>query len=358
MMNVLEVKRLAQDWVEHNAPAWSGLRAAHFVGGVTGLPDSAAFPSYKDLDMHLIFEDDSPTPESQSHFMNILEVSHHGLIIEAGVKRVSDYASAESVLANPEIAYHLAADSVIYDPSGLLAGLHECVKREYPRRKWVLARIEHERRGLNAVLDMLPMARASMGAGATAGLLGYAMTFIGALFSVVTLQSPTTGSRLYLRLRDVLTAYERPDLYEEVMAIMGWDKIDRTSAEARLQAGAEAFDLAVQVRRTPNPFEHKLLPHQRPYFVESCRSLIAEGHYREAMAYITAFYHSACRVILSDGPEEAKPIYAARLAQALREMGMETEAQCDATLARARRWHDDCFALARHIADVHPGIVD
>ena len=51
-------------------------------------------------------------------------------------------------------------------------------------------------------------------------------------------------------------------------------------------------------------------------------------------------------------------IYAARLAQALREMGMETEAQCDATLARARRWHDDCFALARHIADVHPGIVD
>jgi hypothetical protein len=76
------------------------------------------------------------------------------------------------------------------------------------------------------------------------------------------------------------------------------------------------------------------------------------------MAYITAFYHSACRVILSDGPEEAKPTYAARLAQALREMGMETEAQCDATLARARRWHDDCFSLARHIADVHPGIVD
>jgi hypothetical protein len=86
--------------------------------------------------------------------------------------------------------------------------------------------------------------------------------------------------------------------------------------------------------------------------------LIAEGHYREAMPYITAFHHSACQVILSDGPEQAKPIYAARLAQTLREMGMETEAQCEATIARARRWHDACFALARHIADVHPGIVD
>lgn len=357
-MNVLEVKRLAQSWVEGNAPAWCGLRAAHFVGGITGLPESARFPTYKDVDMHLIFDEHSPLPDSRSHFMNILEVPFRGLIIEAGVKRVGEYASAEAVLANPEIAYHLATDSVIYDPHNLLASLHEQVKREYPRRKWVLARVEHERRGLSAALDRLPMARATMGPGGALGLLGYGMTFIAALFSVVTLQSPTTGSRMFLRLRDVVTAYGHPELYEEALAILGARTLDKASVLARLQEGEAAFDLAVTVHRSPHPFEHKLLAHQRPYFVESCRSLIADGYHREALRLVTAFYFSACQVIVRDGPQEVKPVYAARLAQMLREMGMATDAQCDQAVMRARRWHDACFALARQIADVHPGIVD
>ena len=34
------------------------------------------------------------------------------------------------------------------------------------------------------------------------------------------------------------------------------------------------------------------------------------------------------------------------------------EAQCDAAISRAHRWHDACFTLARQIADVHRGIID
>ena len=78
-------------------------------------------------------------------------------------------------------------------------------------------------------------------------------------------------------MRAILTQYGRPDLYEAYTATHGLHGATPDYVAQRLREGAEAFDLAVTVRRSPHPFQHKLYPHLRPYLVESCRSLIAEG---------------------------------------------------------------------------------
>ena len=94
----------------------------------------------------------------------ILEELSNGVPLEARLKSIAEYGSAEAVLGNPEIAHHLTLDSVLYDPDGLLRGLQEQVRRDYPRRRWVLARLEHERRGLARAFAMMPAVREHWGA--------------------------------------------------------------------------------------------------------------------------------------------------------------------------------------------------
>lgn len=53
-MDVHQAKHLAGEWLAHNLAQYPGLRAAHFVGSITTMPDEAHFPAYKDVDLHLV----------------------------------------------------------------------------------------------------------------------------------------------------------------------------------------------------------------------------------------------------------------------------------------------------------------
>ena len=142
-MNVATVKQIARAWIQENLPNWPGLKAAHLVGGITAMPDDAPFPATKDVDIHLVFAEGSPAVNPGNPFQDLIEVAYNGILIEAGSKPISDYADAATVLANPEIAYHLTRDVALYDPSGHLAALADEVRAGYTRREFVLARLEH-----------------------------------------------------------------------------------------------------------------------------------------------------------------------------------------------------------------------
>jgi hypothetical protein len=356
-MNAQQAKQTAKAWVEANLEVWPGLRAAHLVGGITTMPDDAPFPAHKDVDLHLIFEEGSPALRPAGPFPTILEVSHGGLSLEAGLKSVAEYRSAEAVLANPEIAHHLTLDCVLHDPDGLLRALQEEVRRGYPRRRWVDARIQHEREGLAGALGLRPMAAGRYGSSGEAQVLGYSTTYATAVLCIAALEAPKIGGRALVRLCQDLAAHDRLDLYEELLAALGIADIGPGRVEQVVWEGAEAFDLAVAVRRTPHPFQHKLHGHLRPYFVASCQGMLAEGHHREALAWATAFHCAATDVILVDGPDGEKSRFAERRARLLGELGMETAEGRDAGFERAGRLYGAIFALADDIVANHPGIV-
>jgi hypothetical protein len=355
-MNARQAKQTVKEWVEANTQNWPGIQGAHLVGGITTMPDEAPFPAYKDVDLHLIFEEGSPALQPTSPFMNILEIPYKGLMLEGGLKSLREYQSVEAVLSNPEIAHHFTVDSLLYDPSGWLNNLQKQVKREFPRRQWVLARCEHERNGLKGALEMVPLVRDMWGGEVL--ILGYTFTFISALLSVATLKSPTTGSRMILRMREILAEYDCLDLYEMVLAMLGVEHISPERGTQLLQEGIEAFDLAVQVKRTPHPAQHKLHPHLRPYFVNSCQHLLDEGYYREAVVWLILFYLSSIGVIMADGPEAEKSRFGERGTQFLKELGMDTAPARAARFEQANWLYDQFFALASDIISKHPGIVD
>jgi hypothetical protein len=358
-VNVKQAKQSAKAWVDANLDQWPGLRAAHLVGGVTTMDDDASFPTYKDVDVHLIFADGSPALAGDGWWSRILEAPFGGVAIEAGVKSVAEYRSAEAVLANPEIAHHLTVDSVLYDPEGMLRDLQGPVRVEYPRRRWVRARLDHERRALTGALDLLRKTRDSpWGASGEVNILGYSTTFAIAALSVATLNPPRLGGQLFVRLREVLAPYGRLDLQRELLANLGLANICPEQVERFLAEAIEGFDLAVELRRTASPFQHKLQRHLRPYFVESCRSMLAAGYHHEAMGWVLPYYLGTTDVILADGPEADKPFFAARLADLLQALGLDTTEARAAATVRAVALYDRMLDLAEAIVASHPGIVD
>jgi hypothetical protein len=360
-MNVRQAKDTARAWVEANAPDWPGLRAAHLVGGITALPDAAPFPATKDVDLHLIVDEASAGLEVDGPGPNILEVSYGGLAIEAGVKSITDYATPEAVLANPEIAYHLTVDSILFDPTGWLAALREPVRRDYPRRYWVLARLAHERRGFAGAFDFLASVRATWGASGEVNILGYTTTFLAAALAMARLCPPRLGVGALIHLREHLAAVDQLDLHEEILAVLGVAEFSPARAAQVLAEGAAAFDLALTLRHRPHPFlpgEHKLHPHLRPYVVDGSREMIAAGYHREALPWIAALSLATTDLILYAGTAEVRPTFAARRAALLRELGFDDERARAAKRGQMTRLGERVFALAEEIVAAHPAIVD
>jgi hypothetical protein len=358
-MNAGQAKQKAAAWVGENIEQWPGIVGAHLVGGITTMPDDAPFPSYKDVDVHLIFEAGSPMLKPAGPFANMLEVPYSGLLIEAGIKPKSDYASAEAVLANPEISHHLTVDSVLlYDPDGWLRDLQALVKADYARRRWVQARIDFERKGLEGAFALRQLAKGMYGASGEVNVLGYSTTYIAATLCVAMLSAPSIGGRLWVRMRETLIKYDRLDLYDDLLELLGVKDVDRDQAQHFLEEGAKAFDRAVEIRRSPHPFQHKLHRHLRPYFVESCQTMIDEGFHREALGWTTPFVLSATDVTLVDGDESEKPEAAALQMRLLETLGLTTEDARDAKFTQATQLYEQYFALADEIVATNPTVVD
>lgn len=348
-METKRVRQIVKQWVAENAPRYPGLMAAHLTGSITSLPDDAPYPAYKDVDFHLIFKEDSPAlqPNGPLPFA-VVDVLHHGLMLEGGLKSVSLYRSAEAVLGNPEIAEHLRqANSILYDPTGQLAALHEPIAREFSNPGWVRTRIAYERRAYGENVALLPMSK-QMGGSASAMealLYGGTFRFISAALCIATLRPLSTGSRSMLRMREVLADEGRLDFYDEVLQVWGVFDASETQAREMLKIGIKAFDLAMVVKSKPHVLDFKLQPHLRPYFVEACKSLLSEGYPREMLLWLSLFYLLACDVIVADGDEAQKTEYAEHATHLLALLNLDT------SFARATRW-EQAHQLARRGFDL------
>jgi hypothetical protein len=355
-MNVLETKQVVRGWVEANAASWPGLRAAHLVGGITAMDDADAFPSTKDVDMHLIFENDSPMVQPRGPMPNMMEVSVQGVPIEVGLKPVSEYATPEAILGNPELAFHFTVASSLYDPDGWLDGLCRAVTSEYADREWVDARMEHERSGLERAFGLRPLAQQWLGPSGELSMLGYASTFLAGAFSVAALQPPKIGARLFVTIRAYLIQQNRMDLHERMLAIFGLDRVTAPDVQQMLNEATRFFDLALERKQHPHPFEHKLHAHLRPYLVDSCRRMIEEGLHREAAGWILPYYLATTDILKVDGLSHEQEWADGRQYSFLNDRRFATPGQRNARFAEMAQLAEEIFALCEDMIVRNPAI--
>ncbi len=189
-------------------------------------------------------------------------------------------------------------------------------------------------------------------------MLGYRYTFLTALLCIATLRAPTSGSRMLLHMRDILADYGRLDLFDEAVNILGFSRLTEEQVEQFLREGAEAFDLAVRIRRTPISVQHKLNPHQRDHFIEACRVLIAEQKSLYAAAWLALYYLGATEVIRVDGDAQQKEMYTARQQRFLAALGLDTREAREAGLQSVTQLRKSLFELAHEMVASNPAIHD
>ncbi len=347
-MTVAETIAVVREWFERHGRYMRGCRAAHLMGGITALPHDAPFATYRDVDIAII------TSEEPKDAEDLLEVSYRNLIIEGGFYRPDRYHSAEGLLASPELAPHLAVDSVLYDPEGLLAGVQPIVAREYPRRRWVMARCEWEKRDALQMLDQLEHVES---------LDDYMLTLymlVGSslcgLLAVASLQVPT-NRRCLANARELLRQAGRPELHDALLDLLGHANINRQEVDAWWEPAGAMFDRAVAVKRSPSPFGFKLHAHIRPYLVEGTRELIEGGFHREAMWVFGIAYLMCNAAIQNDGNVDEKPYYQARYHKILGSLATDTLAGRQARALRARRLADELFVVADELVACNPLVV-
>ena len=354
-MKVKQVKKTMRTWVTDNAGHYPGLCAAHLNGSITTLDDEMPFPDDKDVDLLLIFEPGSPALAHDGPFSNNLEVLHKGLMVEGGFKPIADYRDAETVLANPEIAHHLTTDSILYDPAGTAEQpynpkLKTAVQSAVAgcRRGWPMSGAAGNgwRPFTTPSPNQLFQPEQCLWAGPSLIFPHYCVW--------QRVQAPTAS---YVKMREILAAYSRLDLYEAHLALFGLDRVTPVLTRHLFQEGCEAFDLAVQIRHTPHHFQHKLLPHLRPYFVNKCQRLFDSEHPRAALSWVMPFYLSSCEVIMADGTAAQQEFYAERLDRLLALLGFDSMAAQQAKWAESRRLGEAFFSLADEIVATHPDIV-
>jgi hypothetical protein len=317
------------------------------MGGITSMAAEEPFAAYRDVDLHLILHDDVDVPGEN------MEALYKGLMIEAGFRQQKDYRTPEVVLADPVIASHMAVPGILYDPMGFLTRLHEVVAGEYARRKWVQARCEAEKREAFGMLESTARIPDPV---AALSLLAYAGTFVSGVLALARLK-PITGRRSYPQMRLVLEAWGRADLHERLLEVIGHAHLSREQVERYLRDATEAFDIAVQVKRTPHPFGYKMHAHLRPYFVDGTQEMICEGFHREAVGWAMAYYASSIQVIQADAPSKLTPDMQAKFEECMgRQLGPTGAHAWKIRIERARAVFSEVFTLADEIIARNPAI--
>jgi hypothetical protein len=357
LRSVREVKSLVRDWVAQQALQWPDLRAAHLTGGITALEDDDLFPAEKDVDLHLIFPDQSALLHTDA--LPLLETQYAGLAIEAGLKPMTWYRSPQAVLGNPEIAYHLTRDIIIFDPAGHLLLLQPEVRRRYTEPGFVRERIAWERRGQEGAFRLYEQLEQAAGPIAALNIMGYTVTFAAAALAVAGLRPPRQGGRVFLHLRQELAQVGRLDLYEDVLQALGLDSFDASLVQRFLREATEQFDMAVKLResgRWPEdafgPFRHKLHRHLRPYFVHTCQDLLRQGWVREAMGWVLPYHLATSDALLAVSPGSEHGWLWQRQGDLQSALGMESVAQRQYAISRLRDSYSGIFAVADRQGDV------
>ncbi len=346
VMSTEQVIERTKEWVRTQAERFPGFLGAHLMGGITSMAASDPFPAYRDVDLHIILKDGTEVPGENA------EALYRGLMIEAGFRRQTDYSTPEVILANPVIAGHMAVPSILSDPTGFLSRLHEVVAREFARRKWVQARCEAEKREAFGKLDIAAHIPDPI---AAFGLLGYAGTYVSAVLALASLRA-ITGRRSYIQMGCILENQGLTDLYERLLEIVGFSQTSREQSECYLQDAAEAFDLAVKVKRTPHPFGHKMHTHLRPYLVEGTQEMMNEGYCREAVGWTMAFYFNSMQIIQIDAPSQLTPDMQRKFDVCMTQFGLNGTVSWKERIARAKALFREIFIVADEIIGCNPAI--
>jgi hypothetical protein len=339
-MNVREVIALATRWVEETGSAFPGFSGAYLAGSITEMEKDGPFPPFKDVDVYVVVEDLSRIAEPQKKF------AYHGILMESVCASLEEHRSPEAILSSVH-AGSVARCEILSDPAGVLHDLRAKVAAEYADPKWIAARCERQKMMLAHTFSQIEYAPDPVFA------LGFVVLFLGDLVALASGRRPTVRRNLALS-RELLEAHGRRDLHDDLLGVLGSERMDRDQVVSHLEDCVQAFDRAVEVVVTPFYTSWNLHAGTRPYLVDGAYEMIDAGDHREAMFWISMLHSIANMAIQNDAPEAEKARYQATMDRLKTALGVPDAAAWQSRIELARsvservtRFADDVVARAR-----------
>ncbi|GGO43022.1 hypothetical protein GCM10012287_05180 [Streptomyces daqingensis] len=272
-MRVGEARAAAADWVARYGRSVPGYRGAYFSGSTVGLPGDAELPATSDVDVVVVTDTPRP-PAAPGKF------GYRGAVLEVSHMPASQLERPEQVLGSYHLAGSFRTCTVIEDPGGLLRGLQTEVPARFADLPWVRRRCEDARHRIVSRLEALRAREvaAPFHEQVMAWLFPTGVTTHVPL--VAALRNPTVRLR-YLRVREALDDYGLPDIYPELLELLGCREWSAARVRHHLRALAAA----------------------RPIAVDGSRELIGRGDHREAVFWIIATFTRCHTVLAADAPE-------------------------------------------------------
>ncbi|MFJ8396295.1 hypothetical protein [Streptomyces sp. NPDC094144] len=297
-MTVGAARAAAVRWVAAHARPAPGYRGAYFSGSTVGKPDDAELAPSSDVDVMVVTARDEPPAKPG-------KLRYEGVLLEISCVPWAELRDPAAVLSSYHLAGGFRTDTVIDDPTGRLRALHAEVAPRFAGRDWVRRRCLDARHRVESRLAAFDAA-APFHEQVTAWMFPTGVTTHVLL--VAALRNPTVRLR-YPAVRDVLNAYGRPELYPELLGLLGCADVAEGRVRHHAAELARTFDATVPVARTPFFFSSDLSAQARPIAVDGSLELLDRGDHREAVFWIVATLARCHTVLAVDAPA----LHAARL---------------------------------------------
>jgi hypothetical protein len=246
-----------------------------------------------------------------------------------------------------------SADSILSDPTGKLAELHDAVACHYRAPHWIVARCERAKQ--DVLEQWLPWMIQSESLYENA--FGFGMTVMEiALIPVLADLRPPTVRKALVIAQQVLRKHEQLSLYEDLLSLVGSATWTQADILAVLHDYEIAFDKATQVFHTPFWGRFGIGAAARPIFIEGTRELIDLGYGREAAVFVLGGHTVSQMVLENDALEEEKPYYRNLYRCFLARLGIHSSQDIHDRAEPARHLLQRSMQVANIIGTCHAGI--
>jgi hypothetical protein len=313
-MLVDEAKRVARQWVEAEASKMPGFVGAFIFGSVNWMSDDQPFPLTSDLDVRVVLDTDEP-PNTFTKF------SHDTALLEISFCPLERIKSPEAVLADYPSAAHFTRPCILADPTGHLGRIQAVVAEEFPRRKWVEARVEAVRHWQLASADRLLNKADPIHDQAFAWI--YATSMFSHVILVADLKNPTVRKSL-VAAREVLVRYSQLAFHESVLELLGSASLSQQRVEELFENLVTVFETAKTIRKTDFFGSSTISDVGRSTALGGTEELVDLGYHREATFWMLVI-HTWCQKILhNDATPDQQARFMPAYVQLLDSLGVES----------------------------------
>jgi len=307
MITEREARLSAEVWVREEVKNVPEVVGAILAGSTRERDPAAPHPAGSDIDIFIFVNAEVPsdTVEPRGRFAP-RKLGYRGVILEPSFHAAARVADPEVVLGDMSLAPVFTETLIVADPSGRLRALSASVGPEFRRRRHAQRRLAQAVKSVVAFgprprAPALPALRAPCWRNAA---LAIALVRAANVPLVAALRYPTTR-RAFVAGREVLAAGGREDLADTLLRLLGSAELSRAGVGELVAELEGAYDVAVEVRRTPVVADWNVSREVRELERAGIRELI-DGHHREALYQVMLLRTVVQGILENDGDEEVR----------------------------------------------------